>query len=186
MSDDPDAAERFKQLTVARDVLTDDTERARYDRLGHETYVRRHVRGRSGDEDTETSDGSDIAQQYVGQRATATGHTGASAATGRQPHQTRGEKSSYGTAADYYKPGERVQPAQPTVVETLLEAVRQVGPRLFAHLALFVCSVAFAVVLVAGGLAGEISPVVASVMAASMVTISLVVSATHVISRAST
>ncbi|MFB6224792.1 MAG: DnaJ domain-containing protein [Haloarcula sp.] len=104
VSDDPDAAERFKQLTVAKDVLTDDTERARYDRLGHETYVRRHVRGRSGDEGTVTSDGSDIAQQYVGQRATATGHTGASAATGQQPHQTRGEKSSYGTAADYYKP----------------------------------------------------------------------------------
>ncbi|MFB6223190.1 MAG: hypothetical protein ABEH86_05895 [Haloarcula sp.] len=71
------------------------------------------------------------------------------------------------------------------MVETLLEAVRQVGPWLFVHLTLFVCSVAFAMVLVAGGLAGEISPVVASVMAVSMVAISLVVSMTHVLSRAS-
>ena len=35
----PDAAERFKAVCRARDVLTDPSERARYDRLGHETYV---------------------------------------------------------------------------------------------------------------------------------------------------
>jgi hypothetical protein len=43
VSDDPGAPERFKRLTVARDVLLDDTERALYDRVGHEAYVRRHV-----------------------------------------------------------------------------------------------------------------------------------------------
>lgn len=40
--DDPAAAERFKRLTAARDVLVDEDERARYDRLGHAAYVRRH------------------------------------------------------------------------------------------------------------------------------------------------
>ncbi|MFP9191977.1 DnaJ domain-containing protein [Natronosalvus vescus] len=39
-TDDPDAADRFGRVTTARDVLTDDVERARYDRLGHEAYRR--------------------------------------------------------------------------------------------------------------------------------------------------
>ncbi|WP_323171799.1 DnaJ domain-containing protein [Natrialba sp. PRR66] len=38
-SDEPDATEQFQQVATARAVLTDETERARYDRLGHETYV---------------------------------------------------------------------------------------------------------------------------------------------------
>ncbi|QLK25997.1 J domain-containing protein [Natrinema zhouii] len=38
-SDDPDAAERFQRVTAAKSVLTDGTERARYDRLGHDAYV---------------------------------------------------------------------------------------------------------------------------------------------------
>lgn len=43
VSDDPAAPERFKRLTTARDVLLDDDERSRYDRLGHDDYVRQHV-----------------------------------------------------------------------------------------------------------------------------------------------
>lgn len=43
VSDNPDASEAFKRVTTARDVLLDETERTRYDRLGHNTYVRRHV-----------------------------------------------------------------------------------------------------------------------------------------------
>lgn len=43
VSDDPDAPERFKRLTTARDVLVDEDERARYDRLGHDAYVTSHV-----------------------------------------------------------------------------------------------------------------------------------------------
>ncbi len=39
VSDDDDASDRTKLLIEARDVLTDDEERARYDRLGHEQYV---------------------------------------------------------------------------------------------------------------------------------------------------
>lgn len=43
VSDDPGAAESFKRLTTARDVLLDDVERQRYDRLGHDTYVSEHA-----------------------------------------------------------------------------------------------------------------------------------------------
>lgn len=39
VSDAPDAGRRFKRLTFARDTLVDETERARYDRLGHAAYV---------------------------------------------------------------------------------------------------------------------------------------------------
>ncbi len=43
VTDDPDATRTFKRLTTARDVLTDERQRALYDRLGHDTYVRRHI-----------------------------------------------------------------------------------------------------------------------------------------------
>ncbi len=39
-NDAPDAADQFKRVSTARSVLTDGTERARYDRLGHDAYVR--------------------------------------------------------------------------------------------------------------------------------------------------
>jgi curved DNA-binding protein CbpA len=39
VSDDEDASDRTKLLIEAREVLTDDDERARYDRVGHQQYV---------------------------------------------------------------------------------------------------------------------------------------------------
>lgn len=38
-SDDPDAGDRFRRVRKAKEVLTDRSERRRYDRLGHERYV---------------------------------------------------------------------------------------------------------------------------------------------------
>ena len=38
-NDDPDAVDQFKLVTTAEEVLTDETKRARYDRLGHDGYV---------------------------------------------------------------------------------------------------------------------------------------------------
>lgn len=39
-NDDPDAVEAFKRVDAAETVLADESERARYDRLGHDEYVR--------------------------------------------------------------------------------------------------------------------------------------------------
>ena len=43
VNDDPDASDRFKRLTAARDVLLDADERSAYDRLGHDAYIRQYV-----------------------------------------------------------------------------------------------------------------------------------------------
>ncbi|WP_209452129.1 J domain-containing protein [Halosimplex halophilum] len=43
VSADPDAADRFRRLTVAKETLLDAAERARYDRLGHRAYVESHA-----------------------------------------------------------------------------------------------------------------------------------------------
>ena len=43
VSDDADAADTFKRLTAARDVLVDEASRSRYDRVGHTAYVRDHL-----------------------------------------------------------------------------------------------------------------------------------------------
>jgi curved DNA-binding protein CbpA len=43
VSDESDAAEQFQRITEARDVLVDESDRSRYDRLGHDTYIRRHL-----------------------------------------------------------------------------------------------------------------------------------------------
>ncbi|WP_218927232.1 J domain-containing protein [Halosimplex rubrum] len=43
VSSDPDAADRFKRLTAAKETLLDAAERARYDRLGHRAYVGSHA-----------------------------------------------------------------------------------------------------------------------------------------------
>ncbi|GCF12652.1 hypothetical protein Harman_05870 [Haloarcula mannanilytica] len=184
VSDDPDAEERFKRLTRAKDVLTDEVERERYDRLGHDAYVSEYVDG-GADGGTATGGVSDIAQQYVDQRTDTETAGGATAKATQRPTQTRGGSTGYGTATDYYKPGQRVRPTQPTSVETLRTSLRRVGPWLFVHLALLVCSVTAAVLLGIGGLTGDLSPVVAVVMAVSMVMISVVISATHVLTRIS-
>jgi len=74
VSADPDASERFKRLTTARETLTDRTERARYDRLGHEAYVAAHVDSSvwdgvaepDADRDSDASDdGADQARETV-------------------------------------------------------------------------------------------------------------------------
>jgi len=184
VSDDPAAEERFKRLTQAKEVLTNEAERERYDRLGHDAYVSRYVDG-GADGGTTTGGVSDIAQQYVDQRADAEATSEATAKTTQRPTQTRGGRTGYGTAAEYYKPGQRVRPTQPSGVGTLLDSLRRVGPWLFVHLALLVCTLIAAVLLGVGSLTGTLPPVVAGVMAASMVTISLVVSATHVLTRVS-
>jgi len=76
VSDNPDADERFKLVQRAREVLTDEAERDRYDRLGHETYLRREdnpfeTTGSTGTGDDGADDPSDGASD-----GTAAGSSG--------------------------------------------------------------------------------------------------------------
>jgi curved DNA-binding protein CbpA len=50
-NDDPDAAEQFKRVSTAEEVLSDQDERARYDRLGHDSYVSM-TNGATADDDS--------------------------------------------------------------------------------------------------------------------------------------
>lgn len=45
VSDEDDAATQFKRITQARDILCDESSRKQYDRVGHNTYVRRYMDG---------------------------------------------------------------------------------------------------------------------------------------------
>jgi curved DNA-binding protein CbpA len=45
VSDAEDAVAQFKRITQAREVLVDDASRKQYDRVGHNTYVRRYMDG---------------------------------------------------------------------------------------------------------------------------------------------
>ena len=77
VSDAADAGDRTRRLIEARDVLTDASERARYDRLGHEAYV--------GLEDTDTQwAGRTTGQPSAGEAGTDTHEAGEhSTASGR-------------------------------------------------------------------------------------------------------
>jgi molecular chaperone DnaJ len=89
VSDDPDAEDRFKLVQQAKGVLTDDTERDRYDRLGHDRYLAREQRPFEGDEDT-ASNPTDAAADATSSGATA-GGTGSDSAGGGRRRQRRAD-----------------------------------------------------------------------------------------------
>jgi molecular chaperone DnaJ len=48
VSDEPDAEEKFAKIQKAKDVLTDDEQRQRYDQLGHDRFTEAEKRGGTG------------------------------------------------------------------------------------------------------------------------------------------
>jgi curved DNA-binding protein CbpA len=66
VSDDADAAERTKRLNRAKRVLTDESERSRYDRVGHEAYVDDSPGNTPGTARTAASDGDDDGGRRAG------------------------------------------------------------------------------------------------------------------------
>lgn len=72
VSDHENASERTKQLIEARDVLTDETERARYDRVGHDAYVELEDSIADSEEESTTTHESGTATE---QRRNATAST---------------------------------------------------------------------------------------------------------------
>jgi len=105
VSDRDDAAERFKAVTRAEEVLGDETERARYDRLGHDAYVR-HLDGANAADNERSpwtnaggSDGTDSGRTASG----AT--TGGSSGTG--PSSTRERARSAADADGEHESSQR-------------------------------------------------------------------------------
>jgi len=99
VSDDPDASTRFKQLTTARDVLLDSDERARYDRLGHDAYVRRHVETSVWTAETPTGEaaGRTSRSSSGGGSTTTTAGQSTSTTTGRSTAAATGQSSTTAT-----------------------------------------------------------------------------------------
>jgi hypothetical protein len=155
VSDSPNAAERFRRLTTARDVLVDDRERRRYDRLGHEAYVSRHVQNSTWtadptDERAGTTDEPGAAGQagQTGPDHDASSRQARARTAGRSRGQTRSHTGGgYGnadwqTASEAYRRTQmNVEAGRPSLRDRLLGAARALGPWLFAHLTLIASAV---------------------------------------------
>ena len=89
VSDAPDARRRFRRVKRARDVLADEGERRRYDRLGHEAYVALDDPGPSGD-----ADRSDAAAGRTAGSRTGGEHSGAASGRGGRDTNARGRSDS--------------------------------------------------------------------------------------------
>lgn len=101
VNDDTRATAQFKTLETAREVLTDETERAAYDRLGHEAYVRERLDGLPDarnpvDRSTETTDSGEATAGTDHTAETETRHT--TAAGDDTTGDTAGSASSETTA----------------------------------------------------------------------------------------
>jgi hypothetical protein len=82
VSDDVDASERAARLNKAKDVLTEEDERARYDRLGHASYV-------SGT-DSATTTGQSGGESAGGDGSSTTGSRTPGSGVGGATHQSPG------------------------------------------------------------------------------------------------
>lgn len=114
VSDASDASERTKRLIEAKEVLTDDAERARYDRLGHDRYVRiEHG------EETDPHEKTDPHQETTG----TTDRTRGQRATGGTDGPTAG-KNRTRRAGRGATPGEQwAEPGWEAVSEAVWEEV---------------------------------------------------------------
>lgn len=88
VSDRPDARETFQRINRAREVLADRAERARYDRLGHETYLETQRRGRSTGDDGDASGGGEPPPQRRESAAGTAGRAGTGATAGERDSRT--------------------------------------------------------------------------------------------------
>jgi curved DNA-binding protein CbpA len=94
-SDDPDASERFQRVTTAKAVLTDGTERARYDRLGHDSYVEL-AQGTGADRSGSETERTD-AEGPASSGAASTGSATAGGRTGANDRRTDGADAASGS-----------------------------------------------------------------------------------------
>jgi len=121
VSDDREASERTKQLIEARDVLTDQTTRKRYDRLGHEQFVRGMADDKQAQSDTQGSHGAtgDGTRTSAGQAADGTRTSSGHAADGpgesrRDSNGRRGRSRQQQASGDNVGPSWSQSGAGPT------------------------------------------------------------------------
>lgn len=97
VSDEPDARERFQRVQRAKEILTDEDERERYDRLGHESYVDGIVNPEVDADDTagnadaaasDAADGDAADADSAAADATGTADAGGAADAGTGGHAT--------------------------------------------------------------------------------------------------
>jgi len=164
VNDSPDAVERFRRLTTARDVLLDEKERRRYDRLGHAAYVRQHVQdaawtetvdqasGRTAEPQRSTpAENADPTETTVsGQRTASRRGSARTQATTRGAGTRSRTDGSYGnadwqTASEAYRRTPMdLGTGQSSPLGSTVEAARKLGPWLLVYLALLVSAVATA------------------------------------------
>lgn len=182
VSDSPDATAQFKRLTTAKEVLVDETERARYDRLGHEAYVSQcvecsgwTVEGESSAAagGTSTSSAARTARAYAGSSTTSGG-----ADVSRQSTTPSGG----GTATAYYRPGQRMRPDAAGTVDGILDRLQAVGAWAVVDVALLLSAFATAGLILAWGSASAVS----FVFAAGLVVTAIAAATLHLSVRAYT
>ncbi|WP_136715348.1 J domain-containing protein [Halorientalis salina] len=88
VSDAEDAVDQFKRITQAREVLVDDASRKQYDRVGHNTYVRRYMDGNAWTVDHTGGTGT----ANAGRSRNATTGNAADADRSRARSDTSGER----------------------------------------------------------------------------------------------
>jgi DnaJ-class molecular chaperone len=96
-SDAEDATEQFRLLQRAREALTDPTERERYDRLGHDAYVRNSVGpGPASGAERGTGSGASTGTGSGASTGTGSGRSTGSAGTDGRSSRTAGRGNSSG------------------------------------------------------------------------------------------
>lgn len=154
VSDADDATRTFKRLTIARDTLLDEDERARYDRLGHETYVSQHARAdvfdvssadskTTGPQSDSVSAAKTVADGYGGDdwwRQRAGPEPKPAGATASAHTQSRS-----GSAASWAQSGSSHRTETESADPVWLSFVRAAGIWLFLHVLLICSAVATAV-----------------------------------------
>lgn len=161
VSDNPDASEQFKRLTIAKEVLVDVDKRQRYDRLGHSEYVRKHVespvwtvecepesRHSSTEPSTQTGGRTERETRRTDTEYDRTAWLGEDGPTDhvrhrrqrrRNRHRRHAAAAGAGSeewqhASKAYRRADTSVSGQSSLARTVLAGLRSVGPWLLVHL----------------------------------------------------
>jgi len=207
VSDTPGPREKFKRLTVARNTLVDGDERFRYDTMGHESYVKEHVRdglfdvdgsgGNESDEtttgdtktgtraETTTEDGTATAEQawVSATRAASSVATDGGEQWSASASPTGGSSTSSPSATDGIYDTSTTSHSDSvadSTVADLWETVWSFGPWLLVYLLAVVSVVTVAWPVFAGGVAT--SSAMVAVFVSVMIVVTIVGAALHFVS----